>query len=71
MKAFVVHVTDIGSIDEQITVEVSDRMDLGRAAQLALDQIAENHGCDITLPVFIDIHPHSVAELQEPVAASG
>jgi hypothetical protein len=71
MKAFVIHVTDIGAIDERITVEVPDRMDLGRAAQLALDEIAEHHGCEISLPVFIDIHPHVPADVPEPVAASG
>jgi hypothetical protein len=71
MKAFEVHVTDVGAIDERITVEVPDQMDLGRAAQLALDEIAEHHGCEISLPVFIDIHPHIPSTLNEPVAASG
>lgn len=62
MKSFDVHVLDLGTIDEQVTVLVSDSMDLGRAAQLALDEVIEHHGSDVALPVFLDIHPSATAD---------
>lgn len=67
MRLFVVQITDVGAIDETITVEVADRMDLGRAAQIAIDHVLEQHAADIVLPVFIDIHP---APAQKPPVAA-
>jgi hypothetical protein len=57
MKAFIVHTSDAKGIDEQTTVEVQDALDVGRAAQLALDALVEKHGTDLTFPIFVDIHP--------------
>lgn len=64
MKAFVVQITDVGGIDESVTVEVADRMDLGRAAQLAIDRVLEAHAAEIILPLFLDIHPAGHAKPQ-------
>jgi len=57
MKAFIVHTSDAKGIDEQTTVEVHDALDVGRAAQLALDALIEKHGTGLTFPIFVDIHP--------------
>ena len=57
MKLFVVHISDAKGIDERSTIEVADGMDVGRAAQLALDAVVEQHGGQLTFPIFVDIHP--------------
>jgi len=59
MKSFIVHVSDASQVDVQSEVNVNDSMDLGRVAQLALDEVIEKHGGNITFPIFIDIHPAS------------
>lgn len=57
MNSFVVHISDAHGIDAQATIRVEDRMDLGRAAQVALDQLVEKHGASLSFPIFVDIHP--------------
>ena len=55
MNSFVVHVSDAHGLDQQTSIRVDDSMDLGRAAQVALDEFVGTHGGNITFPVFIDI----------------
>ena len=55
MKSFTVRVNDVGEIDERVTVLVSDSMDLGRAAQLAVDDVVDRHGSEFVLPMSIHI----------------
>ncbi len=57
MKTFVVQLSDAAGIDAKLAVEVQDELDLGRAAQLALDGLVEEHGRKLTFPIFVDIHP--------------
>lgn len=55
MNTFVVHVSDAHRIDKQSKIYVADSMDVGRAAQLALDELIDRHGAKLTFPLFIDI----------------
>lgn len=57
MKTFVVQLSDAAGIDAKTAVEVQDELDLGRAAQLALDDLVESYGRSLTFPIFVDIHP--------------
>ena len=57
MKSFVVHVSDPKGFDEQTVVEVEDLSSLGKAVQMALDEIASQHPGELTFPLFVDIHP--------------
>ena len=72
MKKFVVHISDAHGIDAQTAVAVEDSFDLGRAAQIALDDLVNEFGGKITFPLFIDIHPQgdfqSRAWMHGPVA---
>lgn len=73
MKTFVVQLSDAAGIDAKLTVEVQDELDLGRAAQLALDGLVEEHGRKLTFPIFVDIHPakeFSGREWMHPMAAT-
>lgn len=56
MNSFIVHISDAQGIDVQSAINVEARMDLGRAAQLALDEMVEQHGAKLTFPIFVDIH---------------
>jgi len=57
MNTFVIHMSDASGVDEQAAIVVQDAMDLGRAAQVALDQMVERHGGELAFPIFVDIHP--------------
>jgi len=57
MNTFVIHMSDASGVDEQAAIVVQDAMDLGRAAQVALDQMVERHGGQLAFPIFVDIHP--------------
>ena len=55
MNSFVVNVSDAHGLDRQTAIRVDDCMDLGRAAQVALDELVDKHGGNIAFPVFVDI----------------
>jgi hypothetical protein len=57
MKEFIVRISDARGIDAQSAVTVEDSLDLGRAAQLALDELVDQFGGEVTFPIFVDIHP--------------
>lgn len=57
MNSFIVHISDARGIDAQSSIAVEDRMDLGRAAQVALDDLVEEYGTRLSFPIFVDIHP--------------
>jgi hypothetical protein len=63
MNSFIVHISDARGLDAQAAVTVEDSMDLGRAAQVALDALMEAHGHQLAFPIFVDIHPR--AEFQD------
>jgi len=64
MKSFLIHISDARGIDEQTAVRVPDGLDIGRAAQLALDEVVEKHGKRLMFPIFIDIHPAADFQLR-------
>lgn len=76
MNSFIVHISDAKGIDARAAIKVEDSMDLGRAAQLALDSMIEAYGARIVFPIFVDIHPAAEFDAHEwmhpqpePVAA--
>jgi hypothetical protein len=76
MNSFLIHISDAQGIDEQAAIEVQDGLDVGRAAQLALDELVEKHGRRLAFPLFIEIHPTAdfqdrawMYERSAPVAA--
>ena len=71
MNTFVVHVSDAHGIDEQSKIYVADAMDVGRAAQLALDELIDRHGAKLTFPLFIDIQLCSEFQGREWMYSSG
>jgi hypothetical protein len=62
MKKFVVHISDAHGIDAQSAIAVDDSLDLGRAAQIALDELVNEYGSKIAFPIFVDIHPQGEFE---------
>lgn len=65
MNSFIVHISDAKGIDARAAIKVEDSMDLGRAAQLALDSMLEAYGRRIVFPIFVDIHPATEFEAHE------
>lgn len=65
MNSFIVHISDAKGIDARAAIKVEDSMDLGRAAQLALDSMIEAYGGRIVFPIFVDIHPAGEFEAHE------
>lgn len=57
MNSFMIHISDASGVDERAAIVVQDAMDLGRAAQVALDEMVERHGGQLAFPIFVDIHP--------------
>jgi hypothetical protein len=57
MQNFVIHITDPRGIDERVMVQSLGDGEVGRAAQLAIDDVLARHGGDFAFPLFIDIHP--------------
>lgn len=57
MKDFIIRLTDPSGVDQQLAVRVAGEGDVGRAAQLAIDDMIAVRGGDFAFPLFIDIHP--------------
>ena len=57
MKELIVRITDTAGIDQQVSVRVAEAGDIGRAAQLAIDDMLSMCLGGIAWPLFIDIHP--------------
>jgi hypothetical protein len=57
MQDFVIHISDPRGIDERVAVRAVGDGEVGRALQLALDDVLARHGGDFAFPLFIDIHP--------------
>ncbi len=57
VKDFIFRLTDPAATDHQVWVRVLGEGDLGRAAQLAIDDMIAARGGDFAFPLFIDIHP--------------
>lgn len=57
MKDFVIRITDPSGVDRQLAVQVAGDGDVGRAAQLAIDDMLAVRGGHFAFPLFIDIHP--------------
>jgi len=59
MKSFIIHISDSSELDQRTAITVNDSMDIGQAAQIALDDMVEQFGENIEFPLFVDIHPHA------------
>lgn len=57
MKELIVRITDTAGIDQQVNVRVAEAGDIGRAAQLAIDDMLSHCRTGISWPLFVDIHP--------------
>ncbi len=66
VKDFIIRLTDPAGVDQQLAVRVAGEGDVGRAAQMAIDDMIATRGGDFAFPLFIDIHP---SEDFPPVAA--
>ncbi len=57
MISYIVHISDANNLDEEKAVDVEIAKDLGRAAQIALDEMVAKNFAKLIFPLFIDIHP--------------
>ncbi|HEX8294772.1 MAG TPA: hypothetical protein VF593_00600 [Chthoniobacteraceae bacterium] len=57
MKTYIVHLSDAGKADRQTPIFVQDDTNLGKVAQMALDEFVSAHEGNIQFPIFLDIHP--------------
>ena len=57
MKSYVVRITDTGPIDMSNRAQIVQAPDVGRAVQIAFDELIQEYGADFELPLFVDVHP--------------
>jgi len=57
MATYIMHISDAGRTDSQMSVEVDAQTSLAQAVQTALEDFTAQHGNDVEFPLFLDIHP--------------
>jgi hypothetical protein len=57
MANYIVHISDAGRSDCQVSAEVNERTTLAQAVQEALEDYMAQHAADVEFPIFLDIHP--------------
>ena len=56
MEYFIINLTDSADLDQPIPVDAEESGDIGCAAHSAVDEALSDHGQQMELPLFVDIH---------------
>lgn len=57
MATYIVHISDAGRTDCQVSVRADELTSLPSAVQMALEDYIAEHSADVEFPLFLDIHP--------------